>query len=261
MGMNKHRKNYLTQSPLGFSKALFPWIALLYLSLTWISISYGEVFAQFFWASGSQIFEKQEYWRIFTAIFSHSDFGHFAGNAFLFVPLTYLMLGYFPLMYFISFLLAGLTNVLTLQFYPSQVQLLGSSGWVFVLGGAWISLFLWIDHRERWGRRWGSALFLCLMLFVPDQIQSNVSYLSHFFGFLLGAIVSSLYFLLRKDFFRQFIELEPKEEEELPEFRELFIYEHSNDDQSYENQTSISMPSRERTKSTEENFDRKSKLI
>lgn len=254
--MNKHRKNYLSQSPLRLSKILFPWITLLYLGLTWISISYGDFFAEHFWASGSQIFEQQEYWRIFTAIFSHKDFGHFAGNAFLFVPLTYLMLGYFPLLYMVSFFLAGLTNILTLQVYPSQVYLLGSSGWVFVLGGAWLSLFLWIDHRERWGRRWGSALFLSLMLFVPDQIQSDVSYLSHFFGFLLGAMVSSLYFWMRRDFFQQFIEMEPKEEEESYEKQELSLFEPTNEDQ-----TSISIPSRERTKSTEENFERRSKLI
>lgn len=259
--MKKQTENYLTQSPFPIGKAFFPWLAVFFLGTFWTSISFGSFFEEFFWANGVLTFQQNEYWRLFTAIFSHKDFGHLAGNAFLLLPLTYLMLAYFPFFYFLSFFLAALTNLLTLQFYPSHVFLLGSSGWVFVLGGAWLSFFLWIDHRERWPRRWGSALFLGMMLFVPDQIQSDVSYLSHFFGFVLGAVGSSLYFWLRKNYYKQFIVIEAQEE--IIDFEQWNeTTSHFQQDSLEENsQTSSSIPSRERTKSTWENLDRKSKLI
>lgn len=212
-----------------------PWLAVFFFTLGWLSISYPEEFRAMAWVNQTSLIQNGEYWRLFTALFAHSDFGHLAGNALLFLPLSYFLLSYFPIYYFFSFILAGVTNALTVRFYAPETYLLGISGWVFVLGGAWLSLSLLVDHRERWSRRWGSALFLGLILFVPDQIRPEVSYLAHFFGFLLGVFTSGIYYWWNRDYFREFKRYEYLESE----------FEFT--------QTSNSNPSLAITKSTEEN--------
>ncbi len=235
--MWKERENYLTKAPNGLGKQVLPWLALFFFTVGWLSISYPEEFRASAWVNSDSIFQRGEYWRLFTALFAHGDFGHLAGNAFLFLPLSYFLLSYFPKYFLLSFLLAAVTNALTIHFYAPDIYLLGISGWVFVLGGAWLGLTLLIDHRERWNRRWGSALFLGLMLFVPDQIRPGVSYLSHFFGFILGAASSGVYFWWNRDYFLEF-----KRYEYIATEKEIDF-----------DQTSNSIPSLEITKSTEEN--------
>jgi rhomboid protease GluP len=96
----------------------------------------------------------------------------------------------------------GLVNLLVLKTLPPQTELIGISGVVYWMGAAWLTLHLLIDHREKLRRRFGGALFLTLFLFVPETIHPEVSYLTHFLGFVSGALSACLYYWLRRQQFQ-----------------------------------------------------------
>jgi rhomboid protease GluP len=161
-------------------------------------------------ASGRDVFEKGEYWRLWTTLFAHADLGHLLSNAFLFVPLTYMLVSHYSFWYFplAGLFFGGLTNWLVLQTLPSQAYLIGISGVVYWMGSSWLTLYLLIDRRDRLRRRIGASLFLTLMLFVPETLKPEVSHLSHFLGYVIGVASAFLYYRLNR---RRFLAAEVRE--------------------------------------------------
>jgi rhomboid protease GluP len=153
-----------------------------------------------FAASGESVFLRGEWWRAWSALFVHADLSHLLANSLLFFFLTYLLAGRFgvgvPL---VGFAVCGVMNLIVLQSLPPLTKLVGASGVVHWMAGAWFTLYLLIDRREKWRTRFGSVLFLLLMLFLPEAYEPRVSYLSHFLGFLFGILSALGYYWLRRE--------------------------------------------------------------
>lgn len=196
-------ENWLTKKPHPDAPYIAAGLGLL---LLFSFLPYHSFFGSGAWmaASGHSIFERGEYWRLWTSLFAHGDFGHLAANSALFIPLTYLLSAYFgpfhlPLL---GILLGGLINLVVLFSMPPHISLIGISGVVSWMAAAWLTLFVLVDRRERPKRKAGAVIFLTLFLFVPETLKPQVSYYSHFVGYLLGIISGLLYFLLRRSTFR-----------------------------------------------------------
>ncbi|RZA09917.1 MAG: rhomboid family intramembrane serine protease [Proteobacteria bacterium] len=200
--MLKIRENWLTRAPhpsaLGGTFLISAAVALLGL---W-SLDDTSHFAAATRATPAAVFSGGEYWRAFASLFVHGDLGHLGSNLFLFIPLTYLILAFFgPGLLSLGFAAGTAVNLVVLKTLPAHTALIGISGVVYWMGAAWLTLFLLIDRRERLKRRFGSALFLILLLFVPETLRAEVSHLSHLLGFVAGAGLALGYYAVNKSKF------------------------------------------------------------
>ncbi|HXH75774.1 MAG TPA: rhomboid family intramembrane serine protease [Bacteriovoracaceae bacterium] len=159
-----------------------------------------SLFPQGFEASGESVFHKKEYWRIFSSALLHADLNHLSHNAFFFTGLALLLNGYFGLMVFpvLSFLAGGIINLITLYFYPPEVQLVGISGVVYFMAAFWLTSFILIERRQPIIKRYIYATGMALIFLFPETFQPHTSYLAHATGFFLGIPAAGLYFLMNK---------------------------------------------------------------
>lgn len=159
-----------------------------------------------FRAQGEAVFQQGQWWRLWTALFAHADMGHLLSNLLLFFTFGYLLNGYFGLFVFptAAILSGGLINVLVLLFSPPQLQILGMSGVVYWMGGAWLTLYVLLSRHLSPGARWLRSFGVALMIFMPTEaFNPQISYTSHGIGFGLGVFFGFFYFLLRKNEFRR----------------------------------------------------------
>lgn len=155
-------------------------------------------------ASGEAVFTRHEYWRLWTSLFVHGDVGHLVSNAILFIPLSFFLTGYFGPYFFPVFglLAGGLTNYIALTTMAPKTELVGISGVVYWMGAAWLTLYLLIGTHESVRRRLGKTLFIAAALFLPQTFEPHVSYISHFYGFVLGVPCALAYYGLKRRAFR-----------------------------------------------------------
>lgn len=160
------------------------------------NIAFFNGWAHWLPATGQAVYGEGQYWRAWTALFAHSDLGHFFSNAFLFLPLTYLLTSYYGYLFFPAAGLAigGVVNLIVLKTLPPETALLGISGVVYWMGAAWLTLFILIDRRNSWRKRVAVAIALSVMLFVPETYKPEVSHLSHWLGFLFGGLSAAIYY-------------------------------------------------------------------
>lgn len=152
-------------------------------------------------ASREAVYQKHEYWRAWTTLFVHGDAKHLLSNIFLFFILGTFLTGYFGISLVLTsaFFMGGLTNLLVLATMPLQTQLIGLSGVVFWMGGAWLILYFLIDRKRSLLQRFLRAMGVALVIFMPaETFDPSVSYKSHFVGFFLGIIAGLLYFSVEK---------------------------------------------------------------
>lgn len=194
------KENWLTQKPrenaLGLSLLLSSGVFLISL------LGFLDFYSLFenLIASPRLVFEQGEYWRAWSTLFLHGDLGHLLSNGFLFLPLSYFFFSYFSSLFFplVGIFAGGIVNLIVLSTMPPETQLLGISGVVYWMGAAWITLFLLLDQRLAWKRKFGNVLFLCLMLFVPETLKPGISHLSHLLGFLLGIGCALVYYRIKR---------------------------------------------------------------
>lgn len=148
---------------------------------------------------------EHEFWRLWTGLFVHADLEHFISNFVMFVPLTFLLSGYFGAFLFpvLGILVGGLINLITIYTMNEQVGLLGMSGVIYWMGSVWITLFILIDKRITLRKRFAVGIFLTLMLFSAETYKPNVSYTSHFVGFVLGVACAFIYYHLNNKKFSE----------------------------------------------------------
>lgn len=154
-------------------------------------------------ASYDNVFEKKEYWRLWSTLFAHADIGHLLSNLMLLIPLSILLSGYFGLLVFpvIGVIMGGVINYIVLQSLPVSVNLIGISGIVYWMGAFWLTLFIILDRRKSLRRRIAVSLFLTVVLFIPESFRPEISYLSHFVGYLLGIICAVILYYFRRNKF------------------------------------------------------------
>lgn len=194
-------------------------MALFFLSYAqWV-----DLFAAQDWmtATPDLVFNKHQYWRAWTTLFAHGDMEHLLSNSLLFIPLTYLLISFYGFWLFPLFgiFIGGLTNFIVLKTLPDFTTLLGISGVISWMGAIWLMLYILIDRRKKWRYRFSIALFLTLMLFIPEKYTPNVSYLSHFIGYVLGLISGLLFYLIKKEKFLKAEVTLYQHEEDSPEDR------------------------------------------
>jgi rhomboid protease GluP len=154
-------------------------------------------------ASWRSVVENGEWYRLWTTLLVHGDVAHLVSNSFLFAVFSWLLIGYFSLWLFpmASVLLAGAMNLPLLKTYPADVQLIGASGLVYLMGGAWISLYILIaTHRTRMGRSLRGA-GVTLVLFMPKEFQPEVSERTHLLGLVLGLGLGAIWYALNRNHF------------------------------------------------------------
>lgn len=204
------KQNWFTRKPNTQAVNLTLLLALLLFGAGFSYLS--DWFAATNWmaATPDLVFQQHQYWRAWTTLFAHGDLAHLFNNALLFVPLSCLLIAYFDLWFFpfFGFLMGGLINLIVLKTMPAQTALIGISGLVYWMGAAWFTLFILIDRRKNFKYKFANVLFLTLMLFVPETYKPQISYLSHFIGFMFGIAAAGALFLINR---RKYDKAEVKE--------------------------------------------------
>ena len=198
------RKTYLSDRP-GLNAQLISALSLLFLAtgcaFYWHYPGARELMA----ATREEVFSKHEYWKLWTTLIAHADLGHLLSNSFMFFILGYLLSGYFgasvfPLM---ALFMGGVTNAVSLMTYPATTQLVGASGIVSWMGGAWLTLYFLINTKVSIGGRALRSFGVALMLFAPaEAFDPKISYRTHMIGFALGVVWAYYYYGLRRTEFK-----------------------------------------------------------
>lgn len=165
------------------------------------------IFSMFYWeqngaftdliaASANSVFEKGEYWRLFTSVFAHGDLDHFLSNMLMLSFLTYFVTAFYGIAAALFAFLAGaLINLGTLQWIGGDTALVGASGVVYYLWGFWLSLYVCIQKQLTLIGRFLRVGAIFLVLLIPTTYSPSTSYFAHYFGFVIGALAgTALYF-------------------------------------------------------------------
>ncbi|MGZ3728578.1 MAG: rhomboid family intramembrane serine protease [Bdellovibrionota bacterium] len=198
------RETWLSRKPRKHALDLSLLLVALLVAATFLYLNGLLAADRWMAASGAAVFDHKEIWRAWTTLFAHADLGHLLGNIFLFLPFSYFLAGYYPRWFFpvLGFFTGGLVNFAVLATMPREATLVGVSGVVYWMGAAWVTLYLLIERKEPLRRRWGKAVIVTAALFIPDTFRPEVSYLSHYLGFLTGVVMAAGLFRLRRKEFR-----------------------------------------------------------
>jgi rhomboid protease GluP len=147
----------------------------------------------------SAVWFRGEYWRLFTALFLHYGPLHLLFNLYaLFVigPGLERALGW--LRFSVCYLLSGLGSgfgVLFLGLFrlTGAEQLVGASGCVMGLVGAWAGLLLRHRHAPLAGRRLRNILLIVVVQTAFDLSTPQISMAAHLSGLLSGTILGLIF--------------------------------------------------------------------
>ena len=156
-------------------------------------------------ATRDAVFGRGEIWRLWTTLFAHADLGHLLSNSFMFFILGYALVAYFgaQVFPFTALFFGGVTNAFSLLTYPGHVNLIGASGVVSWMGGAWLALYFLLNTRVSRSGRTLRSIGVALMLFAPaEAFDPKISYRTHLIGFTLGVAWAFWYYWWRRQEFR-----------------------------------------------------------
>ena len=185
------------------------------LAVTFSTILVIALVTQFYWqappiwsellpAIKDKIYNEGEWWRVFTAIFIHADFGHFLSNMYMLGIFSFFVYGYFGFGVYpiLSFFCAGIVNALSIMTYAPEVRLLGASGLVYLLGGVWFTLYFLVQRQYSLVNRSLRVIGIGFMIFLPTTFVPTVSYRTHAIGFVVGVVMGVVYFYRNQKFIR-----------------------------------------------------------
>jgi rhomboid protease GluP len=146
------------------------------------------------WVSGKSIFVDHEYWRLFTALFTHADLGHLLANTPLFLIFGWFLHYFFGWLVFpiTAFLIGIGSNLITIYFYNPQTHLIGASGMLYGMVSLWLVLYIRFETDYTVWMRFFRALAFSLAVLFPTTFQPTTSYLAHAAGFFLGLLAGCL---------------------------------------------------------------------
>jgi rhomboid protease GluP len=153
-----------------------------------------------------EVFTNSQWWRIFTAIFIHADTEHLLSNMYMLWIFSYFVYGYFgfTVFPFVSFLVAAVVNAFAIMSYAPDMQLLGASGLVYVLGGFWLTMYFFIQRQYSTVNRFMRVTGIALMIFWPTSFAPTTSYRTHALGFVAGIIMAGFYFYKNRQAVRSY---------------------------------------------------------
>lgn len=195
------RRTWLSQKPEPLAAVAMAISTLMVVILS--LVAWADVFAASSWmqASRQQVFVQHEFWRAWSTLFVHGDAKHLLGNTFLFFILGTFLAGYFGIFRVLlsALFFGGITNLVVLSRMPLQTSLIGLSGVVFWMGGAWLVLYFLLERQRTVVQRLLRTLGVTLMLFMPaEAFEPTTSYSSHLIGFVLGGAAGLFYFSVAK---------------------------------------------------------------
>jgi len=138
---------------------------------------------------------QHEYWRLFTALFLHGGFVHLLFNLFaLYVlgPPLERSIGTmrFVMCYLISGLASGAGVVgLTLMGWVQSAQLIGASGSIMGIVGAWAGFLMRHRHAPHARQRLGNVVMIVVIQIAFDLSTPQVSMAAHLCGLTAGFIL------------------------------------------------------------------------
>ena len=148
----------------------------------------------------AEVFQHGQWWRIFTAIFVHADLEHLLSNMLMLWIFIFFVYGYFGArIFYFAFFLAGLANAFAIATYKPDVELIGASGLVYLLGGLWLVLYFFIQRQYSVLHRFLRVFGIALVLFSPSSFIPSTSYRTHAIGFFMGIVLGVFYFYKNKE--------------------------------------------------------------
>jgi rhomboid protease GluP len=187
----------------------WPWQQRVFrgrLTFDWASLSWVILLIFFAWFDSSTDLKTNgemstvpvrhgQWWRIFTAIWLHADWGHLASNAaFGFLLLGFAMGRFGSGLALLGAYLAGaIANAIACLLFTESRHSLGASG--MVMGSLGIlatqSLYLW--RTNPYGRRYLlTSVAAGLMLFVLFGLAPETDVIAHLGGFISGLAIGGL---------------------------------------------------------------------
>lgn len=187
-----HPPGPLSKFPSG--QHLWPAVICLILFYLASTVHAGHQYGRLLPVSGASIFQDNEYWRLFTALFVHGSLLHLLSNAFMFVVFGWLLRAYFGFITFpvISFLMGIVSNLATVAFYKPEIQLVGASGMIYAMAALWLVFYMKYDTERRLSVRIFRAAGFVMIMLVPSTFEPQVSYLAHAMGFAAGIVTGLL---------------------------------------------------------------------
>ena len=169
-------------------------LAFCYLmSFIYWNLPLGEYLA----ANPEMVFQKGEYWRLFTSSFIHGDLRHFLSNSLMLGVMGYFVNYHYGKLIFplLGFLAGIIINLIVIWDHPPQVSLVGASGIVHWLWGFWLVLYIPIQRNVPLFRRLMKVSVVGLFVLLPTEFNAQTSYYAHGVGLVLGVIMGLVYFL------------------------------------------------------------------
>jgi membrane associated rhomboid family serine protease len=136
-----------------------------------------------------------EYWRLFTALFLHGGYAHLGFNLFaLYVLGPPLERSIGAIRFAICYLISGLGSsagvvVLTILGLVHVGQLVGASGCVMGIVGAWAGFLLRLRHAPRAKQRLANIVMIVLIQIAFDLSTPQVSMAAHLCGLMTGFVL------------------------------------------------------------------------
>ena len=136
-----------------------------------------------------------QYWRLFSALFLHAGFVHLLFNLFaLYVLGPPLERSIGALRFAICYLISGLISsagvvVLTIIGIVQVAQLVGASGCIMGIVGAWAGFLLRHRHAPHAKQRLGNVLMIVAIQTAFDLSTPQVSMAAHLCGLFSGAVL------------------------------------------------------------------------
>ncbi|MFK7828112.1 MAG: rhomboid family intramembrane serine protease [Oligoflexales bacterium] len=181
---------WLEQKPK--TKDINPSLLIYFLCILCTGFAHHSAVPAGFWVSNESIFTKHEYWRLLSALLVHADWGHLLANSPLLLIFSWYLRTYFGLIMFplVSLFAGGLTNLITVFYYPEAVRLVGASGMVYAMVAMWLTLYTTYETRFSKLARMMRVLGFALVLMAPTTFKPETSYLAHGVGFLVGGALA-----------------------------------------------------------------------
>lgn len=162
-------------------------------------------------SSQTNLFDKKNYYTLFTSLFIHADMQHLLSNSYMLFILSIFVFGNLTPNFNKAFLLlfnllagSALVNLLTVLTYDSNTRLVGISGMVYLLAGFWFSVFLFVDRTHKVGGRLLRVVGTGLVILFPTSFEPTTSYQAHWTGLWIGLLMGIMYFYVHKSWIRSF---------------------------------------------------------
>jgi rhomboid protease GluP len=138
---------------------------------------------------------QHEYWRFFTALFLHGGFIHLLFNVFaLYVLGPPLERSIGTMRFVVCYLISGVASGagvmgLTLMGWVQPAQLIGASGSIMGIVGAWAGFLMRHRHAPHARQRLGNVVMIVVIQIAFDLSTPQVSMAAHLCGLTAGFIL------------------------------------------------------------------------